>query len=73
MIESLRAVAATTMTAVSALALPVSGPASPASAGVLDVTCTAPSSQTDTYTPPLSMTPQNVTVGSATSTGHACR
>ncbi len=69
MIKSLRAVAATLMTAVFAVALVVLGPAAPVSAGVADVTCIPPSSQTDTYAPPLSMTPQDVTVGSTTQYG----
>ncbi|MEU4740456.1 hypothetical protein AB0G02_08285 [Actinosynnema sp. NPDC023658] len=59
MITSLRTAAAV----VCALALLVSGAAGTASAGVLDVTCTAPSSQNDTFTPPLTLAPQNVTVG----------
>ncbi|MEU4745961.1 hypothetical protein AB0G02_36625 [Actinosynnema sp. NPDC023658] len=63
MIKSLRSATAVLTTAVAALVLTVLGPAGTASAGVLDVTCTPPSSQVDTFTPPLSMTPQNVTVG----------
>lgn len=59
MIKSLRTAAATLMTAVSALALTVLGPAGTASAGVLDVTCIPPSSNTATYNPPLTMTPQD--------------
>ncbi|MFE9750166.1 hypothetical protein ACFYOT_35095 [Saccharothrix saharensis] len=50
-------------TAACALALLVLGSAGTASAGVLDVTCTPPSSQIDTFTPPLTLAPQNVTVG----------
>ncbi len=63
MIKSLRTVVATLMTAVSALALLVLGPVGTASAGVLDVTCTPPSSQSTTYTPPLTMAPQTVAAG----------
>ncbi|MEV6967931.1 hypothetical protein AB0M47_22755 [Hamadaea sp. NPDC051192] len=36
--------------------------AAPASAGVLDVTCTPPSSNLNQYDPPLTLTPQSVTV-----------
>ncbi|MEV0268021.1 hypothetical protein AB0H43_04525 [Hamadaea sp. NPDC050747] len=36
--------------------------ATPASAGVLDVTCTPPSSNLNQYNPPLTLTPQSVTV-----------
>lgn len=39
--------------------------ATPASAGVLDVSCTPPSDQVNTYTPPLTATPQTVVVNSA--------
>ncbi|PSL52505.1 hypothetical protein B0I31_113178 [Saccharothrix carnea] len=63
MIKSIRTAAAALMTAVSALALTVPGPAGAASGGVLDVTCTPPSSQNDTFTPPLTVTPRDVTVG----------
>ncbi|MEU4769263.1 hypothetical protein AB0H12_39065 [Actinosynnema sp. NPDC023794] len=69
MIKLLRTTTSTLMTAVSVVALLVSGPAGTASAGVLDVTCTPPSSQNDTYTPPLSMTPQDVSVVSTTQYG----
>ncbi|WP_447008940.1 hypothetical protein ACRAKJ_12410 [Saccharothrix sp. DSM 118769] len=69
MINSLRTAAATLMTAVSALALTVPGPAAAATAGVLDVTCTPPSSETVTYTPPLTMAPQAVTINSSTQYG----
>lgn len=67
--NSLRAAAAVLMTAVSALVLTVAGPAGTASAGALDVTCTAPSSQTVTYTPPLTATPQTVDVDITTQYG----
>ena len=50
-------------TAACTLALLVLGSAGTASEGVLDVTCTPPSSQNDTFTPPLTLAPQNVTVG----------
>ncbi|MFI9009946.1 hypothetical protein ACIGNX_22215 [Actinosynnema sp. NPDC053489] len=60
MIKSLRTAAATLMTAASALALTVLGPAGTASAGVLDVTCTPPSSNNITYNPPMTATPQTV-------------
>ncbi|PSL52498.1 hypothetical protein B0I31_113171 [Saccharothrix carnea] len=63
MIKSLRTFVATLMTLVSALALLVLGPAGTASAGVLDVTCTPPSSNSITYNPPLTRTPQDVTIG----------
>ncbi|MEU4745162.1 hypothetical protein AB0G02_32525, partial [Actinosynnema sp. NPDC023658] len=66
MIKPLRTVMATLMTAVSAFALTVLGPAGTASAGVLDVTCTPPSSQSATYTPPLTATPQDVAGSSST-------
>ncbi|MFI9005859.1 hypothetical protein ACIGNX_01330 [Actinosynnema sp. NPDC053489] len=69
MIDSLRTATATVMTTASAVALLVLGPTPPASAGVLDVTCSAPSSQNDTYAPPLSTTPQTVTVSSSTQYG----
>ena len=69
MIKVLHAGTVTLMTAVSVVALLVPGPAGTASAGVLDVTCTPPSSQNDTYTPPLTLTPQDVTVRSATQYG----
>ncbi|WP_306749549.1 hypothetical protein [Saccharothrix yanglingensis] len=69
MIKSLRTAAATLMTAVSALALAVLGPVWEASAGVLDVTCTPPSSQTTTYTPPLTVAPQTVTVSATAQYG----
>ncbi len=62
MIKALRATVAVLTAAVSVVTLLGLGPAAAASAGVLDVTCTPPSSQTDTFTPPLTMTPQNVTV-----------
>ncbi|WP_306750076.1 hypothetical protein [Saccharothrix yanglingensis] len=62
MIKSFRTVMATLTTAVCALALTVLGPAGTASAGVLDVTCTPPSSQSTTFTPPLTVTPQNTVV-----------
>jgi hypothetical protein len=44
-------------------------PASPASAGVLDATCTPPSSNTVTYNPPLTLTPSNVQITGSTSYG----
>ncbi len=65
----LRAFAAVVTAAVSVSALLVLGPAGTASAGVLDVTCTPPSSQNTTYTPPLTMAPQDVTVGGAAQFG----
>jgi hypothetical protein len=37
----------------------------PAAAGVLDVTCTPPSTNVNTYTPPLTATPQTVVVNSS--------
>lgn len=39
--------------------------AAPASAAALDVTCIPPSSQVNTYTPPLTATPQTVIVNSS--------
>ncbi len=71
MTKLLRTAAATLTTAVSALALLVLGPAGTASAGVLDVTCTPPSSQSATYTPPLTATPQDI-VGSSTTQYGPC-
>ncbi|MFI9005856.1 hypothetical protein ACIGNX_01315 [Actinosynnema sp. NPDC053489] len=65
----MRAATATLVTVTSALTLVVSGPAAPASAGVLDVTCIPPSSQSATYTPPLTATSQNVTVSVTTQYG----
>ncbi len=60
MIKSLRTAAATLVTAVFALALTALGPVGTASAGVLDVTCTPPSSHNTSYDPPLTLAPQNV-------------
>ncbi|MEU4742645.1 hypothetical protein AB0G02_19580 [Actinosynnema sp. NPDC023658] len=39
--------------------------AAPASAGIVDVSCGPPSSQTNTYSPPLTATPQTVVVNSS--------
>ncbi len=64
MLTSPRTAMAVLMTAVSASALLVLGPAGTASAGVLDVTCAPPSSVTATYTPPLTTTPRNVAISS---------
>ncbi|MFI9005841.1 hypothetical protein ACIGNX_01240 [Actinosynnema sp. NPDC053489] len=69
MITTLRAVAATLVTVGSTLALVVSGPAAPASAGVLDVTCTPPSSNGISYSPPLTRSPQDVTIDVTTQYG----
>ncbi|WP_306748095.1 hypothetical protein [Saccharothrix yanglingensis] len=69
MIKSSRTATAVLTTAVCTLALLVLGPAGTASAGVLDVTCTPPSSETITYTPPLTTTPQAVTISSSTQYG----
>ncbi|PSL52502.1 hypothetical protein B0I31_113175 [Saccharothrix carnea] len=69
MAKSLRTAAAMLMTTVCTVALLVLGPAGTASAGVLDVTCTPPSSENATFTPPLTMTPQTVTVVSTVQYG----
>ena len=69
MFKSLRTVTAFLTTGVCALALLVLGPTGTASAGVLDVTCTPPSSQSSTYTPPLTMAPQTVTGSTVTQYG----
>ncbi|MFI9005860.1 hypothetical protein ACIGNX_01335 [Actinosynnema sp. NPDC053489] len=69
MIKSLRIAAAVLMTVVSTSALLVLGPPGTASAGVLDVTCTPPGSETTTYTPPLTTAPQAVTISSSTQYG----
>ncbi len=69
MIKALRRAAAVLTITVSASALLVLGPAGTASAGVLDVTCTPPSSETVTYTPPLTTAPQAVTINSTTQYG----
>jgi len=69
MIKLLCTTAASLITAVPVAASLVQGPTGTASAGVQDVTCTAPSSQSDTCTPPLTLTPQSVTVGSTTRYG----
>ncbi|MCE6995426.1 hypothetical protein LZG04_11495 [Saccharothrix sp. S26] len=61
MIKSFRTAMAVLTTAVCTLTLLVAGPAGTASAGVLDVTCTPPSSQNHAYTPPLTLAPQDVT------------
>jgi hypothetical protein len=53
------------LTAVAALLTPVA----PASAGLLDVTCTPPSSDLATYSPPLTSTPQTVTATVTTQYG----
>ncbi|MER5261812.1 hypothetical protein ABTZ99_07005 [Actinosynnema sp. NPDC002837] len=67
--ELFRTAAATLTTVVFTVAALVSGSAGTASAGVLDVTCTPPSSQNDTFTPPLTVTPQNVIVRSTAQYG----
>ncbi|MER5261805.1 hypothetical protein ABTZ99_06965 [Actinosynnema sp. NPDC002837] len=65
----MRIAVAVLMTAVSAVALAALGPAGTASAGVLDVTCTPPSSNNITYNPPLTMTPQTLAFSAATQYG----
>ncbi|MCE7000818.1 hypothetical protein LZG04_39280 [Saccharothrix sp. S26] len=62
MIKVSRTAMSVLMSAVSALSLAVLGPTGTASAGVLDVTCAPPSSRSTTYTPPLTVAPQDVTV-----------
>ncbi|MCG8919531.1 hypothetical protein L6E12_27535 [Actinokineospora sp. PR83] len=69
MINPFRTAATVLVSAACASALLVLGPAAPASAGVLDVTCTPPSSETVAFTPPLTMTPQTVTVNTSTQYG----
>ncbi|HEY0640282.1 MAG TPA: hypothetical protein VGD67_21850 [Pseudonocardiaceae bacterium] len=55
--------------AVATVALGLVATAAPASAGALDVTCVPPSSQTLTFTPPLTMTPGPVLVSASTQYG----
>ena len=69
MIKSLRTATAVLTTAVCTVALLVLGPAGTASAGVLDVTCTPPSSDVATYNPPLTVAPQTVTVNTTVQFG----
>ena len=47
------------------ISLITAGPASARENGLLDVTCTPPSSDNAVYTPPLSLTPQMVAVNSS--------
>lgn len=60
--KPLRTATATLTTLVCSLALTVLGTTATASATPAEITC-EPGSQTDTFTPPLTRTPQDVTVG----------
>jgi hypothetical protein len=52
-----------------AIVLSVVATATPATANTLDVTCVPPSSQTTTFTPPLTLVPRPVTVTASTQYG----
>ncbi|EWC60846.1 hypothetical protein UO65_3776 [Actinokineospora spheciospongiae] len=69
MITSFRTAAAVLPAAACTSALLVLGSSTPASAGVLDVTCAPPSSEVVNFSPPLTMTPQTVTVSTTTQYG----
>jgi hypothetical protein len=64
----LRSALASLITA-AAIVLSVVATASPATASTLDVTCIPPSSQTTTFTPPLTLVPKPVTVTASTQYG----